>query len=239
MLIANRELEDYANKRLPFPKRSLSVRDEDLLKKVSMLAGAVKVDSPPIIAPDINELYITEEILRRDLPSEKRILVDEIYKILYFNNQDPETVSVSNHIESSCLQYNIQFWADYFHMPAGAVRNIVNYVAYPILDIAGTKKVKDVLYFIDTELQKRRKELAELDRDSYLRFLEYDYSKRSQDDYAGELGTFGIGSLKTPEYLEDAAQPQIGMKPDDIIGIMEDRITMEQIEKEIKQITDG
>ena len=29
------------------------------------------------------------------------------------------------------------------------------------------------------------------------------------------------------------------MKPDDIIGIMEDRITMEQIEKEIKQITDG
>ena len=37
-------------------------------------------------------------------------------------------------------------------MPAGAVRNIVNYVAYPILDIAGTKKVKDVLYFIDTEL---------------------------------------------------------------------------------------
>lgn len=61
-----------------------------------------------------------------------------MYKILYFNNQDPET-------------YNIQFWADYFHVPPAAVRNIVNYVAYPIVDLH-TKKVKDVLYFVDTEL---------------------------------------------------------------------------------------
>lgn len=35
---------------------------------------------------------MTEEIYRRELPSDKRILIDEIYKILYFNNQDPETV---------------------------------------------------------------------------------------------------------------------------------------------------
>jgi len=57
-----------------------------------MIASAVKVDEPPLVAPDMNELYVTEEILRRELPSEKRILVDELYKILYFNNQDPETV---------------------------------------------------------------------------------------------------------------------------------------------------
>jgi hypothetical protein len=55
----------------------------------------------------------------------------------------------------------------------------MNYVAYPIVDLQ-TKKVKDVLYFVDTELQRRRKELLlDLDRDSYLRFLEHDYAKRS------------------------------------------------------------
>lgn len=53
---------------------------------------------------------------------------------------------------------------------------MVNYVAYPIVDMQGSKKVKEVLYFVDTELQKRRKELAELDRESYMRFLEHDYA---------------------------------------------------------------
>jgi hypothetical protein len=78
------------------PSKSLSFKDEDLLKKVSLIAQAVKVDEPPILARDViflllihfqvNEEWITEEYLRRDLPTEKRILVDELYKILYFNN---------------------------------------------------------------------------------------------------------------------------------------------------------
>ena len=39
--IANEELRDYANKRLPLPKKNLSEKDESLLKKVSFLANAV------------------------------------------------------------------------------------------------------------------------------------------------------------------------------------------------------
>ena len=35
---------------------------------------------------------MVEDVFRRDLPGEKRILVDEMYKILLFNNSDPETV---------------------------------------------------------------------------------------------------------------------------------------------------
>lgn len=59
-IIAQRELEDYANKRIPLPAKSLSEKDEDLLKKVSMLAAAVKVDEPPLIAPDVSYTrYIT------------------------------------------------------------------------------------------------------------------------------------------------------------------------------------
>lgn len=38
------ELKDYANKRIPLPKKDLSTKDNDLLKKVSLLAQAVEVD---------------------------------------------------------------------------------------------------------------------------------------------------------------------------------------------------
>ena len=37
-LLAQRELKDYANKRIPLPARNLSEKDQDLLKKVSLIA---------------------------------------------------------------------------------------------------------------------------------------------------------------------------------------------------------
>lgn len=51
-----------------------------------MIAQAVKVDEIPIFGVDISEEYMLEDHLRASLPTEKRILVDEIYKMLYFNN---------------------------------------------------------------------------------------------------------------------------------------------------------
>ena len=38
------ELKDYANKRIPLPARDLSEKDNDLLKKMSLLATAIKLD---------------------------------------------------------------------------------------------------------------------------------------------------------------------------------------------------
>jgi hypothetical protein len=35
------ELKDYANKRIPLPKRDLTEKDTDLLSKMSMLATAI------------------------------------------------------------------------------------------------------------------------------------------------------------------------------------------------------
>lgn len=55
------------------------------------------------------------------MPLEKRILVDEMYKILVYNNMDPET-------------YNIAFWSEYFKISPAVIRNIMNYVAYPVYD---------------------------------------------------------------------------------------------------------
>ena len=79
-----------------------------------------------------------EETLRRELPSDKRILIDEVYKLLLFNNEDPQT-------------FNLQFWSDYLKIPPSALRNIVNYVAYPLCD-PETKQIVKILTFIDSEL---------------------------------------------------------------------------------------
>jgi len=100
---------------------------------MNLLAKAVEVDEPPVFGIDVNEEYMVEDILRSALPTEKRILVDEIYKILYYNNQNPEI-------------YTISFWSDYFNIAPATIRNVVNYMAYPIVD-QKTKKVINVLYF--------------------------------------------------------------------------------------------
>ena len=51
------ELKDYANKRIPLPKKDLSLKDNDLLKKVSLLAQAVEVDKPPLIGYDVSTFF--------------------------------------------------------------------------------------------------------------------------------------------------------------------------------------
>lgn len=174
---SNQELYEYANKRIPLPPKDLSDKDGDLLKKVNLIAQAVEVEDKPYLGRDVNEEWVVEDSLRRELPSAHRMLVDEIYKVLYFNNKDPET-------------YTIAFWAEYFQISPASVRNIVNYMAYPIIDVE-TKKVKQVLYFIDIDLMKSRKMLSELDRDSYFEYLEADYRKRMIEEHGDELGLFG------------------------------------------------
>jgi hypothetical protein len=117
----NRKLKEMANNRIPLPEKDLTKKDSDLISKMNLLAQAVDVDLPPVFGTDINEEYAIEDSLRANLPAEKRILVDEMYKILAFNNMDPET-------------YTISFWSDYFNISPATIRNVVNYMAYPICD---------------------------------------------------------------------------------------------------------
>lgn len=91
-----------------------------------------------MLGVNINERWGIEEVMRKGLPTEKRILTDEVYKILYFNNENPR-------------KYNIAFWADHFQITPAAIRNIVNYIAYPLVD-QETKKVVRVMTFIDSDL---------------------------------------------------------------------------------------
>jgi len=169
------ELKDYANKRIPLPKRDLSEKDNDLIQKMSKLAAAVEVQPPPLLGVDINEEWVIENTLRKELPTEKRILVDEIYKMLVFNNEDPQT-------------FTVEFWADHFKIPAAALRNIVNYIAFPVCDPT-TKKVTKILQFIDSEMiQKAQQGLLpeDITRDEYLTYLEADYSQRMVEQHGEE-----------------------------------------------------
>ena len=202
---------------------------------MSMIAKAVEVDEPPIFGIDINEEYELDNLLRENLPTEKRILVDEIYKILMFNNVDPET-------------YTISFWSDYFNIAPSTIRNVVNYMAYPIVD-QKTKRVKSILYFQDTELAKNTKLIGELDRDTYLSYLETDYYARMKEEYGDELGLFGRVSMPhhvDPTLLESTNGSKVSdnQKLDQYlhnqIGTMlEDDKVLTQIDQEIKKITDS
>ena len=182
----NNLLKEYANARIPLLEKDITKRDDDLISKMNLLAKAVEVDEPPVFGVDLNEEYEIEETLRHNLPSEKRILVDEMYKILYMNNQDPET-------------YTISFWSEYFNISPATIRNVVNYMAYPLID-PKTKKVISVLYFKDTELVQQSRLLENLDRDTYLGFLETDYYQRMIEEHKDELGLFG--RVDAPKFID-------------------------------------
>ena len=86
--------------------------------------------------------------------------------------------------------YNVSFWANHFKISPAAIRNIVNYVAFPLINI-DTKEVDKVLTFIDSELQQRAQHLiGELNRETYFGYLEADYSKRMVEQHKDEQGLF-------------------------------------------------
>ena len=228
-------MRQFANERIPLPGKKLSDKDGDLINKMSVLAKAVEVDEAPIFGIDINEEYEIDNLLRENLPTEKRILVDEIYKILMFNNIDPET-------------YTISFWSDYFNIAPSTIRNVVNYMAYPMVE-QKTKRVKSILYFQDTELAKNAGLVGQLDRETYLGYLETDYYSRVKEEYQDEQGLFGrvdVPSYLNPHLLESSESGQLGEQKrldqylsNQIGDILEDDKVLTQIDKEIKKITDG
>ena len=55
---SNQELKDYANQRIPLPKKNLDEKDTDLLSKVNLIAQAVKTDEVPVFAVDVSNLIL-------------------------------------------------------------------------------------------------------------------------------------------------------------------------------------
>jgi len=203
-----------------------------------LIAQAVETEKPPTIGIDINEKWqqVSESLQGGLLPTEKRINVDDIYKVLYFNNADPQL-------------YNVQFWAEFFKISPASIRNIFNYLAYPEVDPV-TKEVTNTLYFIDSELneeniRKLLPEGTEIDRRIWMQYLETDYGKRMIAEHGDEAGFFGrieAEQLFTAE-IEDKGEVTID-RLDDYLGtkitdLLEDNSVMRNIEQEIKEVTDS
>ena len=55
---SNQELKDYANQRIPLPKKNLDEKDTDLLSKVSLVAQAVKVEEVPVFGIDVSSDFL-------------------------------------------------------------------------------------------------------------------------------------------------------------------------------------
>lgn len=60
--------------------------------------------------------------------------------------------------------------------------------------------MKTVLFFQDTELAQNAKQLGNLDRESYLSFLETDYYQRMVEEHKEEIGLFG--RIEAPKFLD-------------------------------------
>lgn len=113
------------------------------------------------------------------------ILIDEIYKVLYLNNQDSSL-------------FNALFWSRHFAISVPAIRNIFNYLSHPIIDY-DSKEVTGYLRFIDDEIIKNRKLIGDMSREDYIEYLEEDYYRRKS-----------IENRKLLEIQKDILQKEYG-----------------------------
>jgi hypothetical protein len=84
-----------------------------------------------------------------DAPEEKRILVDELPKVLFLNNRDPKKVYLSLIFNNNNSKYTLNFWADHFNIDPAKLRNIFNFISYAVPDVTNEKETGRVFRFIN------------------------------------------------------------------------------------------
>jgi hypothetical protein len=232
------EFKRLANERMPIEKKDINDKDDNLIKKMNIVAQAVVIEDPPLSVPDPDDiLEEMKEGMYGLLSQDHRILRDEIYKVLFLNNQNPEV-------------YNVQFWSRHFKIDPAAIRNMFNYLAYPIVD-QKSKTVVKILYFIDMDIVKNREKLQDLTRDDYSNYLEEDYYRRLEieqqemDQALGQSKSLRQLFIEQPLILsgknekEQIYEASLKIKASSKIEeILEEDTIMGDLEKEIKKYQD-
>jgi hypothetical protein len=164
------EFKRLADERIAPQEHGIHEKDESLLQKVNVIAQAVVVDQPPFLTQDNDDFnqQIIDQHTYEEISQDHRILRDEIYKVLLLNNQDPAL-------------YNVEFWSQHFQIEPSAIRNIFNYIAYPVPD-PKSQTIGHVLYFIDIDMVRNADKIADLTRLDYIGYLEEDYYRRIERD---------------------------------------------------------
>jgi hypothetical protein len=143
-----------------------------LVRQINIVSQAVKVESPHKHQIGKYEMpldYIEEGMLGQT-PTDGRILIEEYYKVLYLNNEDPET-------------YNFSYWEKYFGVSKITLRNIFNYIFFPIPDEKNPSEVGKILYFKDIEFEKKRKMIAEMTGEEYKEYLEKTHERPELEEF--------------------------------------------------------
>lgn len=136
--------------------------------------GAVPLD-------EIEESYIGH------LPAEQRIHVNEYYKTLFLNEEDPK-------------KYNFKYWKEYYGVDSITLRNIFNYVYFPVQDFENAGQLNRIIYFRDVEYEERREmitKMSQLEYDKYL--LETEEKPELQEEKR----------LEYLNYVKNATEPRI------------------------------
>jgi hypothetical protein len=159
--LANEKVQMTIDSGLPLKGRDLNVKDPEIIRQINIISQAVKVESPIKQVPLKYEIpldYVEENMLGQT-PTKGRILIEEYYKSLYLNNEDYE-------------KYNFTYWQQYFGVEKNTLRNIFNYIFFPIPDERNPSEVGKILYFKDFDFDNRRKMIAEMSAEDYNEYLE-------------------------------------------------------------------
>jgi hypothetical protein len=158
--LAEENYRKRINSGLAIEKKDLNMKDTEVIRQVQLISQAIKVEpfvTDQKIGYEIPLDYIEENLLGQ-LPTDGRILIEEYYKVLYLNNEDPE-------------KYNFTYWENYFKVSKVTLRNIFNHVFFPIPDERNPSEVGKILYFKDVEYSKRRKMIGEMTSEDYQEYL--------------------------------------------------------------------
>lgn len=134
----------------------------DFINK-SMLVTSVIKQLPPVNHSNIPNpgaipLDHLEEKILGEYPSEDRVHLNELYKVYLLNEEDYKT-------------YNFNYWNKYFNVSPVTLRNIFNYVYFPIPDYEIKDKINRIIQFRDIEYEKRRELLSKMSHEEYEEYL--------------------------------------------------------------------
>ena len=140
VIIANKEYKIEVGKDVPSEIR-IHEKNQKVIDNVNIAGNVLHVIEEEQRKSLANQNKAIPKVFASDLdmykPQDGRVLIPELAKLLYLNSQDP-------------VKYNIKFFALYFNIEPQMLKNIVNYVGYPMIDETQGKVVK-ILRFVHLE----------------------------------------------------------------------------------------
>lgn len=140
-----------ANERIPIREIGPQEKDEETINLVTQLAKAIVIEPPDDLSSLPNTKPIDEkikQIVYKDVPEPGKLSIEELRKVLFLNNTDPN-------------KYTVSYWAKVFSMDPQIFRTIISYVAFPVPDQKKLETIA-VLNFTDVESKMTLEQIEDM-----------------------------------------------------------------------------